>query len=407
MPTCELITIGSELLNGSVLNTNAQFLSRKISGLCIDVTHQVTCRDRIPDIVACLDTAFRRSRLVVVTGGLGPTPDDVTREAIAQYFGSGLKFDSEQYRHIVKYFRSLGRGTPPITRREAFLPEIAKPLVNRFGIALGFYIWKHDKLIVVLPGVPMELKRLYDYSVGPLIKKKLRDRPRNYTLLAKTIGLNEPEIMRKLGRSFFRGRAFDFGIYPKVGEVAIRLRCADRRLMTQLKREITRALRPSLYSFSEESISVVVGKSLVRKRSTIAVAESCTGGLLAKILTDVPGSSRYFLGGIVAYANKAKIDQLGVLPELLRAKGAVSREVAQAMALGVRLRFHSSLGLSITGIAGPDGGTRTKPVGLVLIGVSDRAGTRIFSFRFSGDRSHIRRQAVSKAMLILWRWFGS
>ncbi len=404
MPTCELVTIGSELLNGSVLNTNAQFLARRISALHIDVVHQVSCRDKEEEILDALTLAFKRSDLIIATGGLGPTPDDITREAVAKFFCCGLKFDRNQYRRIVHYFKSIQRITPFITRREAFLPEVAKPLLNRFGIALGFYVVQNEKLLIVLPGVPRELINMYETKVQNLIKQKFKDRVPSYVLEARIAGLYETQIMRKLSSRFFKGRIFDFGIYPEIGEVTIRIKTSDRRLMTTLHRELSRKLGRFLYSFDGLSLSALIGQKLLQKKRSLAVAESCTGGLLASKITDIPGASRYFKGGVVVYSNQAKHDVLKIQNELIRTRGAVSSEVAKAMAEAVKNKLDTSMGCAITGIAGPGGGTRKKPVGLVYLGISDLKRTRVFKFRFSGDRAKIRLQAIQKTLLILWQW---
>lgn len=404
MPTCELVTIGSELLNGSVLNTNAQFLARRISALHIDVVHQVSCRDKEEEILDALSLAFRRSDLIIATGGLGPTPDDITREAVAKFFHCGLKFDRGQYRHIVHYFKSLRRITSFITRREAFFPEVAKPLLNHFGIALGFYVTQKGKLLIVLPGVPRELINMYESKVQNLIKQKFKNRMPTYVLEARVAGLYETQIMRKLGSQFFKGRTFDFGIYPEIGEVTIRIKAKEKHLISVLRHELSQKLGRSLYSFDGLSLVALMGQKLLRKKWTLAVAESCTGGLLASRITDISGASRYFKGGVVVYSNQTKHDALKISNELIRSKGAVSKSVAKAMAEAVRKELSTSMGCAITGIAGPEGGTRMKPVGLVYLGISDPKRTRVFEFRFSGDRAKIKLQAVQKALLLLWQW---
>lgn len=404
MLTCELITIGSELLNGSTLNTNAQFLARHISALDIDVTHQVSCRDREEEIVDALALAFRRSNLIVATGGLGPTPDDITREAVARFLRCGLKFDKAQYRQIVRYFKTIRKTTPFITRREAFLPEVAEPLLNHFGIALGFYVEKSGKLLIVLPGVPRELINMYETKVKRLIQEQFKNRTRSYGLEAKIAGLYETQIMRKLGRGFFKNREFEFGIYPEIGEVTIRIKTKEQRLISLLKRELQNRLGRSLYSFEGESLSALIGRKLLATGKTLAVAESCTGGMLAGRITDVPGASRYFKGGVVVYSNQTKHAVLKISKELLRSKGAVSLETAKAMAKAIRLQLDASIGIAVTGIAGPGGGTRQKLVGLVYLAVSDSKRARVFNFQFSGDRTKIRLQATQKALLLLWEW---
>ncbi|MBI4394788.1 MAG: competence/damage-inducible protein A [Candidatus Omnitrophica bacterium] len=404
MPTCELVNIGSELLNGSTLNTNAQFLAKRVTELDIDVVYQVSCRDKEREIQDTLSRAFRRSDLIIVTGGLGPTPDDITREAVAKFLGCGLKFDARQYQHIVRYFRKLGRSAPLMTRREAFLPKVAKPLLNRFGIALGFYVFRNRKLLIVLPGVPRELSNMFDSLVRGLIQNKFRNRKRSYWLEARIAGLYETQVMRKLGSKFFKGRTFEFGIYPEIGEVKIRIKAQDEKLLSLLRRELKRKLSYFLYSFEGKSFASVIGDRLARRRQTLSIAESCTGGLLAEKVTDVPGSSRYFRGGLVAYANQIKIGELGISNALMAKEGAVSKSVAQAMAKAIRERYQTTLGIGITGIAGPTGGTKSKPVGLVYVAISDSTKTRVFKLLLSGDRAKVRLQAAQKTLFFLWEW---
>lgn len=404
MPQCELITIGSELLNGSVLNTNAQFLSGRITRLGIEVVFQTSCRDCEREIIECLKTAFLRSDLVFVTGGLGPTPDDITREAVGAFFRCGLKFDQKQYRHIVRYFKKFKKTPPFMTKKEAFLPEIAKPLLNRFGIALGFYVESDEKLTVVLPGVPRELINMYNTVVEPLILNKFKERLAYYTAEAHLAGLYETQVMQKLGKGFFKNRDFEFGIYPEIGEVTIRIKTQDLKLKKVLEREMGKRLKPFLYSLNGCSLAEIIGSLLVKRKFTLSVAESCTAGLLAERLTDFAGSSQFFKGGIIAYHNRIKTNYLDISKNLLEKKGAVSKEVCSQMAKAIRLKFDSSIGISITGIAGPSGGSPKKPVGLVYIGLSDKKRTKIFDFLFSGERSKIRLQAAQKALFLLYQW---
>jgi nicotinamide-nucleotide amidase len=403
MPTCELVTIGSELLNGSVLNTNAQFLARELTRLDFSVTYQISCRDEEPEILNVLSAAFKRSDLIIVTGGLGPTPDDITREAIAKFFRCGLKFNQAQYRRITHYFRTLNRTAPFLTKREAFFPETAKPILNKFGIALGFYVAQNGKLLIALPGVPMELVRMFETGVKKLILRHFKNRPKAYQLEARIAGFYETQIMRKLSPRFFQNRDFDFGIYPEVGEVVIRLKSRSKSLIRILKRELRKRMGSALYSFKDQSMAELIALSLIRKRRTLAVAESCTGGMLAQKLTAFSGASTFFKGGTVAYSNEAKQNQLGVSKELIRKYGAVSSETAKAMARAARERYQASIGVSVTGIAGPTGGSAQKPVGLIYFGISDKNGTSSFKSRFLGERGKVRSQAAQKALLLLFR----
>jgi len=404
MPICEILTIGSELMSGKTLNTNSQFLSKEISDLNIDVAFHTSCRDLEPDVLEVLELAYRRSDLIFVVGGLGPTPDDITRDVVARFFRCGLAFDRQQYARIVAYFKERARRVPLVTRREASFPTVATPLVNRFGLALGFSVWQDKKLLIALPGVPKELTGMFQASVLPLIKQKFKHRRPWQVVEARVVGLYETEVMGKLGRSFFKGRLFDFGIYPEVGEVLIRVKTHDKKLAALLKRELARKLRGALYGFGAVTLPGAIGKKLVAQKQTISVAESCTGGWLAKRLTDPPGASRYFQGASVAYSNRIKTKLLGVSDELPRSYGAVSGEVARAMAIGARTCYGTSLAVSITGIAGPSGGSVRKPVGLVHFGLSDRVRTRTFQFRFSGDRRTIRLAATQKALELIWKW---
>jgi nicotinamide-nucleotide amidase len=404
MLTCEIITIGSELLNGSTLNTNAQYLARKLSEIDFEVYAQMSPRDVRDEIINALDLSWKRSHLIIMTGGLGPTPDDITRDAIAHYFNCGLKFNSAQYQHIVKFFHQQGIKTPYLTRQEACFPEIAKPLLNKFGIALGFYIEQDGRIVIVLPGVPRELVGMYESSVEKLIKRKFPDRPKNYMFEARAIGISEATVMRHLGRRFFKGRDFVFGIYPFIGQVFIRVKTKHKKLLDILKRDIERNLKGHLYSFSGQTISEVIGLELVRRNASLAVAESCTGGWLAKELTDTPGASKYFKGGVVAYSNQVKKTNLNVPVKLLARYGAVSSAAAKAMASGVAHSMNSAYGIAVTGIAGPAGGSQKKPVGLVYIGVfSKRRGAKAYRFRFVGERDRVRAKAVQKSLELIWQ----
>jgi nicotinamide-nucleotide amidase len=403
MPTCELITIGSELLSGKVLNTNAQYLSHQISNLNINVKHHTTCADNKNDILEALRHGMERARLVIVTGGLGSTPDDMTRQTVAQFLGCGLKGDSRQYQYIKSYFKSMGRRVLPITRSETFLPARAKPLLNTRGIALGFYVVLRSRLLVVLPGVPRELIHMFEHRVRPLIVKLIPTKIRYFYLMAKVVGLYETQIMARLTRNFFRDHDFDFGIYPELGQVTIRIKAFKHQTIQRAKRELRRLIGKNVFSYQDESLAEKIRTLLNRRKYSISCAESCTGGLLSKLLTDVPGASHFFKGSLVSYSNEAKASLLGVSQNILNKKGAVSKEVAQILSETAREKFKTSIGVSITGIAGPGGGTGKKPVGLVYIGISRPKGTRVHKFLFKGDRSKVRYQAAQRALFLTWR----
>ncbi|MDD5218735.1 MAG: molybdopterin-binding protein [Candidatus Omnitrophica bacterium] len=305
MITAEIITIGSELLKGSTLNTNAQFLSRELTQLGFSVNLQISCDDQIYAIATHLGQALLRSDVIIVTGGLGPTPDDVTRDALAQYFKVPLLFSKSQYGQIKKLYGRHLLKVPALVRKEAMYPENAIPLINRFGIALGFYIPLRQKILIALPGVPRELESMMLTLIKPLLKRFFPDLETKPKIVARTVGVSEPEVMRKLGKSFFKDN-FEFGIYPETGEVALRIYADHQSIIDRLSRHIRKKLRDSLYALEEISLSAAVGKLLQSRNRTLAVAESCTGGLLSSEITRIAGASRYFKAGSQPIAMKSR-----------------------------------------------------------------------------------------------------
>ncbi len=401
-PTAAILSVGNEVLRGSVVNTNAAFLGRELSTLGFEVISHGVCADSQEAIRFRLGEVFRRVELVLMMGGLGPTPDDVTREGIAAHFKVPLVFSSAQYRRLQQVYKRFGKKVPPLVRREAFYPENAKPLINRFGIALGFSIEIGQKIVIALPGVPSELTNMYFDVVLPFLKKKYGNLFKSRKLIVRMAGISEPEVMKKLGKDFFDD-PFDFGIYPSAGEIAIRILADKSDVLARLKKKIATRLRDRVYGWDETPLEGVIGKILGRNKQTLAVAESCTGGLLASRITASPGASVYFRGGVIPYHASVKTE-LGVPEKLIRAHGEVSAEVACQLARSVRLRMGSSFGLGITGIAGPGGGSSRKPVGLVYIGLAAPDGkVRTWKHVFWGERRQVQDKAATKALECLWR----
>lgn len=403
----ELLTIGAELLKGSTLNTNAYFLGHQLTGLGFEVAAQTACGDIPAAIVQKMDEAISHSDLVILCGGLGPTPDDVTREAVADFFRVPLVFSRTQYSRIRKYYRARHRSVPDLVRREAMFPANSTPLINRYGIALGFYLVSGRSLVVVLPGVPAELEKMFRELVCPLLKRHFRGLKLPPTIVAKTVGLSEPDIMLKLGRDFFRD-SFEFGIYPGPGEVAIRIQANKTAIARRCLQKIKKRLGSSVYAYEDVPLAEAIGRILRNRHQTVAVAESCTGGLLASEITKTPGASRYFKGGHVLYDNRQKkkwfkcLSMHGAIGDLQK-KGSVSEAIAEALATGVRDDMGTTYGLGITGIAGPNGGTRAKPVGLVFLALAARGRTKVWKEHFWGDRNQVRIKAMKKALEYLWR----
>ena len=403
-PKAELLTIGTELVRGSVINTNAAYLGQELTKLGFDVHAQSACSDNAMDIKSSLRLALARSDVILITGGLGPTPDDITRDTLADYFHSSLVFSPSQFKLIRRYYQKRNKAVPSIVRKEACLPAVAKPVLNQFGIALGFLIEEKGRILIALPGVPGELVRLFEHHVKAYLQKRFPFLRPASVLMVKTVGLSEPAIMQKLGSSFFRIGDFQFGIYPKMAEVGIRIYSDSKRISRLLRQYVKRKLGPHIYSFSDETLIAVVSRKLVKRRWSISVAESCTGGRLSSELTKITGASAYFPGGVVTYSNKVKEEILSIPPQVISKFGAVSKQTALAMADRVRRQFMTTLGLAITGIAGPAGGSHRKPIGLVHVAICSASRSKVWEDRFIGDRGQIQDRAVKKALEYLWRW---
>lgn len=403
-PRAVLLNIGNELLSGRTVNTNASFLGRQLSLLGFDVQEQCAVPDQSGAISQTL-SRLEETDLVIVTGGLGPTPDDVTREAIAEHFSVPLVFSKKQFSAMASIYKKLGKKIPLLSRREAYYPANAKPLVNHFGIALGFWIQNRTQTLIVLPGVPTELQKMFIHDVKPLLRAKFKNLKKEKKLTVRFVGISEPAIMEKLGKDFFK-KPFEFGIYPSEGEAQICLRSDSAALLAQLKKKIDRRLQPWVFSWGDESLVQVVSRLLLQKKKTLAVAESCTGGGLSQALTALGGASRFFLGGVTAYHSRTKV-KMGVSPKTLKMHGEVSAETASELSLNISTLLNSDYGVGVTGIAGPTGGTPAKPVGLVYIAIAYQGDAWVTRHLFWGNREQIQRKAVIRTLEQLWRLLAS
>lgn len=398
----EILTIGNELLRGSTLNTNACFLARELSKCGFEVAAQISCPDDVKVIQKKMKESFFRSDVLILTGGLGPTPDDVTRDAVASFFRVPLIFSPKQYQFIQAHYRRYKRKIPGMVRQEAMFPSNAVPLFNRYGIALGFYIKEKNRLLIVLPGVPHELEGMYGALVLPLLRKNFPHALKLLSFTLRMTGLGEPEVMERLGKDFF-DEPFDFGIYPEPCEVAIHIQTPDKRIHKKLLQKARKRLEKWIFSGDERKLPEMIGAELVKRRQTLSLAESCTGGLLSSLITQVPGASRYFKGGVTAYSNEVKMKFLNVPDKVLSKKGAVSAETAGAMAENTRRKFATTYAIAITGIAGPDGGSAKKPVGLVHLAVATPHQTYRSKQDFLGNRRQVQLKAAKKALQMLWQ----
>lgn len=385
-----MIAVGTELLWGDRIDTNTVALSDALAVLGIQVSAKTVVGDDEATLARALTDAMARASLVIMTGGLGLTHDDITTRVVAKVLGRDLARREEVAAEIRAAYRRRGREATPASERLAFLPAGAEVLRNPVGIAPGFRLTERAVSLVALPGVPSEMRVMFDTAVAPWLSQLTAGAAPMMRRTIHTFGLSESEVDQRLS-DLFRDATCETGLLasPKGVEIRLRARGGDRSVdgLNHLVSAVAQRLGDAVYAFDGRAMESVVGDALLAKGWTLAVAESCTGGLVGHRLTDVPGSSRYFVGGWVTYANEAKMDWLGVDREPLATYGAVSEPVAALMAQGARRHAGSDVGLSLTGIAGPDGGTPEKPVGTVVVGLASDRGTETSRWRFTGSRT--------------------
>jgi nicotinamide-nucleotide amidase len=405
--TAEIVSVGTELLLGDTVDTNAAALGRVFAASGLAHYHRQTVGDNPTRLREALELAFARSDLVVTIGGLGPTSDDITREVVAQTLGLELIEDSGILERLKAMFRSRGRAWVETNAKQAQRPAEAAILDNPNGTAPGLYIPVGDKVAILMPGPPSEFLPMLENEVAPILAR-LGSGQVIASRVLRLVGIGESQVEADLG-DLMDGSNPSLAPYAKTWEVHLRLTAhADTRsgalaLIAPLEAEVRERLGEHIYGVDDEELEDVVVDLLTRRNETLAVAESCTGGGLGERLTRVSGSGEAFLGGVISYANTAKINLLGVVPEDLAEYGAVSEQVAREMARGARERLHATYGIGITGVAGPGGGTAEKPVGLVWIGVSGPEGTHAVEHRFGGQRQTVRARSQTAALTMLWR----
>ena len=408
----EIIAIGSELLLGGRLDTNSLFLTDQLAAFGIEVRFKSIVGDDIRDIAAALKIACRRADIVLLTGGLGPTDDDCTRQAVAAVTGRPLCRDADAVAGMQERLAAWGRTPSRAQMRQGLLPRGATVLGNPVGSAPGFVLQWKGTWVAALPGVPIEAERMFAESLAPRLDARRASGPgiiRRH--LIHTFGLPESDVEQCLKPAVRAGAGLRLGFLASPLGVTISLTACGRgsagpRATKDLDtaiRSVRACLGTYVYAEGEDTMETVLGRELMKRGLCLAVAESCTGGLIGHRLTNVPGSSEYLDRVAVTYSNEAKQEMLGVPASVLRAHGAVSAETAGAMALGIRRKSRAQIGLSVTGIAGPGGGTERKPVGLVYVGVS--AGTVLTKeFRFHGSRDMIKWRASQAALDLVRHW---
>lgn len=390
----EILAVGTELLMGQIVNTNAQYLSSKLPDVGISVYYHSVVGDNPERLRESLELALKRCDVVITTGGLGPTQDDLTKETISEVCGRRLVLHQESLDAIKAFFKKIGREMTHNNEKQAYMPENCTILKNNNGTAPGCIIEQGGKVIVMLPGPPSEMKPMFDDSVFPYFRERS-----SYTIESKFLrvfGIGESAMETKI-LDLIEGQTNPtIATYAKEGEVTIRVSARveqgkdAEKLLGPVIEEIRKRTGDSLYSEEDRTLDQVAAELLSGHKLTLATAESCTGGLISQMLTNIPGISSVFMGGAVTYSNDAKEEYLGVRRDTLLQYGAVSRQTAAEMAAGVRSRLKTDIGVAVTGIAGPDGGTPDKPVGLVYIGLSSVKGTVTKELRLLGNRKRIR-----------------
>ena len=429
----ELINTGSELLLGRVLNTHQQWLCRRLADLGYVVTRQVAVPDAGPNIEQAVREALARADLVITTGGLGPTSDDLTRDLVAQLLGKKLREDASIVKHIEQFFAARNRPMPVSTRVQALVPEGAVVLPNPHGTAPGLAMkvdaeeWQmgncdptasrstlnpqpstHSKWLIMLPGPPRELRPMFNDTVVSLLHRVLPIEREYVCRTLRTVGIGESQVADKIAGPLCDAlaRGLDLGYCAHMGAVDVRL-AAHGSQATQLVRAaesvVREQLNPNIFAADDETLEAVIVQLLTARKTTLALAESCTGGAVAHRLTNVPGASAVLLAGLVTYSNDAKRRFLGVRAETLATHGAVSEAVAREMAEGARRATGADYGLSVTGVAGPDGGSEVKPVGTVFLGFASADETVVLKHFNPFDRETFKSVTGTQALDILRR----
>jgi nicotinamide-nucleotide amidase len=404
----EIIAVGSELLTPERLDTNSLFLTGELNSLGIEVVAKMVVGDHVARLAEAVRGALARSEIVILTGGLGPTEDDVTRQATATALGRELVFQPEICDAIERRFARMNRKMAEVNRRQAYVISGADVLVNGNGTAPGLWIEERGRVVVLLPGPPPELQPIFLEQCTPRLER-LAPPQVIRTRFYRVAGIGESDLDQVIAPVYMQYANPATTILAAPGDIQIHLRarcaneCEAEALLAELGARIESLLGDRIYSHTGEPLEAVVGRRLRDAGATLSVAESCTGGLLAERITSVAGSSDFFTGGFITYTNRMKTVMLGVDARLIEEHGAVSEPVAEAMASGAKLRTGSTYALSITGVAGPAGGTEAKPVGTVVIGLATPAGCQTYRVRFLGDRGRVRALSAQSALDLLRR----
>ncbi|MEE0397011.1 MAG: competence/damage-inducible protein A [Lachnospiraceae bacterium] len=404
--TAEIICVGTELLLGNIVNTNAAFLSEKLAYLGINCYFQTVVGDNRDRLLSVINTALSRADILIFSGGLGPTEDDLTKETVAEALGKKLIRDKKAEQEIADYFALRGRIPTDNNWKQADVIEGCEILYNKNGTAPGIFVSEGEKTVILLPGPPLELKSMFTDSVMPKLQQKCGQV--FYSQTVKIVGPGESSVETQILDMLNTQENPTIAPYAKTGEVHLRVtaRAKDekeaREKTAPVVEELYRRFGNAVYTTdADETLEMALTKLLIKKKYTMTTAESCTGGMIAARMVNAPGVSAVLKSGFITYANEAKEELLGVSHDTLEKFGAVSRETAEEMAEGAVKAAHTDVAVAVTGIAGPDGGTKEKPVGLVYIGVNVRGNVEVREYHFSGSRQKIRESVTAAALTFL------
>lgn len=403
----ELVMVGTELLLGETVDTNATYLAQQLAELGIDLYNKSTVGDNWFRLMRVLSSSLSQADLVITSGGLGPTMDDITREAAAAVFNRPLELDPDIEKNLRQFF---ARRNVPMTEnnlKQAYIPKGAKIIENRWGTAPAFMLEGDGKTLICLPGVPRELKGMFANTVRPLLAQKCGQ---NQVLFSRTLhfaGIGESALEDRVADILTEQTNPTIAPYASFGEVKLRITAkandqqTAEKLIKPVEQQIRKRTEQWLFGTDSETLEGVIADKLIASKQTVTTAESCTGGLVAHRLTNIPGSSNYFLRGFITYSNEAKTADLGVPAEVIAKHGAVSEQTVRLMAEGARAKAGTTWALALSGIAGPSGGTPEKPVGLVYIGLAGKGHTKVEVHQFSGTREDIKFRASQAALNLL------
>ncbi len=404
----EIISIGTELLLGDIVDTNSAYIASGLTELGFDINYISTVGDNKKRIIKTIKQALKRADIIITTGGLGPTTDDITRSAVAESTGNPLYKDDKLFKSIKNYFESRNRKFTDNNYRQAFLPQGAEPIINNGGTAPGILLEFNNHILISLPGVPEEMKAMFKQQVFPYLKQKTGFIIKSKTL--KFYGIGESALETKLQQEINNQSNPTMALLASKGVVSLRITAkadshqkADKMIKTT-ENKIREKAGEYIFTTKKKSLPELVADLLKKNELTISIAESCTGGLIGSKLTDIPGSSQYFTGGIIAYSNIIKEKELGISKNILKEYGAVSEQIAKEMARGIKEEFNTNIGIGITGIAGPGGGTSEKPVGLVYISIATCKKTYVYKLDLKGNRKNNKIMSANYVFYYLYRY---